>query len=66
MGIVVSNLISLDGYIEGAGGDLMAMPFDQTFNEHNAAQIRGASRLLYGKKTYLQMLSYWPNQLDNP
>ncbi|RZT83589.1 hypothetical protein EV383_0398 [Pseudonocardia sediminis] len=34
--IVVSSAISVDGYTEGTGGDIMAMPLDQAFNEHNA------------------------------
>lgn len=26
--LIVSNLISLDGYASGPGGDVMALPFD--------------------------------------
>ena len=64
--IIVSTALSIDGYASGAGGDISAMPLDQTFNRHNAAMVRRASSLLYGATTYRQMLSYWPNQLDNP
>jgi dihydrofolate reductase len=64
--IVVSSAVSVDGYTQGVGGDIMAMPLDQSFNEHNAEQIGRASSLLYGATTYRGMVSYWPHQLDNP
>ena len=64
--IVVSSAISVDGYTEGARGDIMAMPLDQAFNTHNAELIRRAGSLLYGATTYLGMVAYWPGQLDNP
>ncbi len=33
--VIVSNLISLDGYAAGPGGDVMALPFDATFSDYN-------------------------------
>lgn len=64
--IVVSMALSVDGYAEGPGGDLSAMPLDETFNVHNAERIREASSLLYGGRTYRGMVSYWPNVPGNP
>ncbi|MTD15500.1 deaminase [Nakamurella sp. YIM 132087] len=64
--IVVSCATSVDGYLEGPGGDLSQMPLDQSFNEHNAALVVGAARLLYGATTYRGMVGYWPSQLENP
>ena len=34
--IVVSSMVSIDGYTEGPGGDVSQMPMDLAFAEHNA------------------------------
>ncbi|GGG19548.1 hypothetical protein GCM10007304_36860 [Rhodococcoides trifolii] len=64
--VIVSVALSVDGYTEGPGADMSAMPLDESFNVHNAALIRGAGRLLYGGNTYRQMVGYWPTVPDNP
>ncbi len=64
--IVVSTLISVDGYTEGTGGDVSAMPMDAAFGRHNAERVRAAESLLFGATTFRGMVSYWPHQLDNP
>jgi hypothetical protein len=42
--IVVCTMLSVDGYTEGPGGDVMAMPMDTAFAEHNTDRARTASR----------------------
>jgi dihydrofolate reductase len=64
--IVVSSMISLDGYTEGRDGNVMAMPMDMAFAEHNADRVRAAGHLLFGGTSYRGMLQYWPNQVGNP
>lgn len=64
--IVVSSMISLDGYTEGAGGNVMAMPMDHAFSQNNVERVREAGSLLFGGTTYRGMLQYWPGQVDNP
>ena len=64
--VIVSVALSVDGFAEGAGGDLSVMPLDETFSIHNAELIRDAETLLYGGTTYRQMLGYWPHVLDEP
>lgn len=64
--IVVSSMVSIDGYTEGAGGDVSKMPMDLAFAEHNADRVRAASGLLFGATTYTGMMQYWPQQVDNP
>lgn len=64
--IVVSSLVSVDGYAEGRGGDVSVMPMDAAFGRHNAKQVRAAGSLLFGATTFRGMVSYWPSQLDNP
>ncbi|KQR26356.1 dihydrofolate reductase family protein [Microbacterium sp. Leaf151] len=64
--IVVSSMVSLDGYTEGAGGDVSQMPMDLAFAEHNADRVRSAGRLLFGATSYLGMMQYWPERVDDP
>jgi dihydrofolate reductase len=62
--IIVAAMLSVDGYAEGAGGDLSVMPMSEAFNEHNAERLLAAESLLYGATTYRQMLGYWPGVPD--
>lgn len=64
--IVVCTMLSIDGYTAGPGGDVTAMPMDAAFAQHNADRTRTASSFLFGASTYRGMLSYWPQQHDNP
>ncbi len=58
--LIVCNIISLDGFFSGPGGDVMAMPFDRGFSEYNAERLRAADTLLLGRKSYEGFRSYWP------
>ena len=49
--IVVCTMLSVDGYTEGPGGDVMAMPMDAAFAEHNTDRARTASSFLFGGTT---------------
>ncbi|HEV2069918.1 MAG TPA: dihydrofolate reductase family protein [Acidimicrobiales bacterium] len=64
--LIVSNLISLDGYAAGPGGDLMALPFDTTFSDYNLELMQAADTLVSGATTYRGFLSYWPPVADDP
>jgi dihydrofolate reductase len=64
--LVVSNITSLDGYFEGPGGNVMALPMDGFFDEHNLERLRAADTLLLGAKTYAGLKGYWPAVADNP
>lgn len=63
--IVVSSMVSIDGYTEGTNGDVSQMPMDLAFAEHNADRVRSAGRLLFGAVSYVGMMQYWPHQVDN-
>lgn len=64
--IVVCTMLSVDGYSEGVGGDVMAMPLDTFFAEHNTERARTATSFLFGATTYRGALTYWPQQHNNP
>jgi dihydrofolate reductase len=64
--LIVCNIVSLDGYYEGPGGDVMALPFDEAFDAYNAERLRAADTLLLGRKSYEGFKSYWPSIADDP
>lgn len=64
--VIVSNLVSVDGYFEGPGGDFMVMPLDEFFDEYNLERQRTADTLLVGAKTYMGLKGYWPAVAENP
>ena len=64
--LIVSNLISLDGYASGPGGDVMALPFDTTFSDYNLELMQAADTLVSGATTYRGFVSYWPQVADDP
>ena len=64
--LIVSNLISLDGYASGPGGDVMALPFDTTFSDYNLELMQAADTLVSGATTYRGFVSYWPPVADDP
>lgn len=64
--LIVCNIISLDGFFEGPGGDVMALPYDDGFSEYNAERLRSADTLLLGRTSYEGFLGYWPQIADDP
>lgn len=64
--LIVSNLVSLDGYVEGPGRNFMVMPVDGFFDEYNLERQRTADTLLLGAATYTGLKSYWPAVAENP
>jgi dihydrofolate reductase len=64
--LVVCNIMSLDGYYEGPGRDVMAMPMDEAFDAYNAERLRAAGTLLSGATTYRGFKEFWPPMADDP
>ncbi len=64
--LIVCNIISLDGYYSGTGGNVMAMPFDEGFDDYNAERLRAADTLLLGRTSYEGFRDYWPPIADRP
>jgi dihydrofolate reductase len=58
--LIVCNIISLDGFYSGPGGNVMVMPFDAGFSDYNAERLRAADTLLLGRTSYEGFRSYWP------
>jgi dihydrofolate reductase len=64
--LIVANIMSLDGYVEGPGGNVMALPMDDFFDEHNLERLRAADTLLLGATTYTGLKGYWPAVAADP
>jgi dihydrofolate reductase len=64
--LVVAAVMSLDGYFEGPGGNVMALPMDHTFDEHNAERLRAADTLLLGRTSYEGFQAFWPPVAADP
>jgi dihydrofolate reductase len=64
--LVVSNIVSLDGYYEGPGRDVLALPFDEGFSEYNVGRLRVSDTLLLGRRSFDMFRSYWPPVADDP
>ncbi|MDQ4055476.1 MAG: dihydrofolate reductase family protein [Actinomycetota bacterium] len=64
--LIVTNIVSLDGFITGPGGDVMAMPMDHAFDESNVEHMRTATTILLGATSYRGFVGFWPSALEMP
>jgi dihydrofolate reductase len=64
--LIVSTIMSLDGYVEGPGKNVMVLPMDDFFDEYNLERLRAADTLLLGATTYMGLKGYWPAVAENP
>jgi dihydrofolate reductase len=56
----VFNLVTLDGYFAGQGGDISWHHVDEEFQELAEAASNSGHTLLFGRLTYELMARYWP------
>jgi dihydrofolate reductase len=59
--VIVSNLMSLDGFFEGPNHELDWFVVDQEFFAYARDMLRGVDTILFGRKTYQHMADYWPS-----
>ena len=64
--VIVCNIMSLDGYYDGPGHDVMVLPMDDAFDAYNLERIRSAGTVLLGRTSYEGFSSYWPHIADHP
>jgi dihydrofolate reductase len=71
--LIVSNILSLDGYYEGPGKNVMALfdyrwnyPMDESFDAYNAERLRAADTLLLGRVTDEGFKGFWPSVAGYP
>jgi len=58
--LTVFNLMTLDGYIAGEGGDISWHSVDEEFQELANAASNSGNTLLFGRVTYELMAGFWP------
>lgn len=58
--MILFNLVSLDGYFEGANREIDWHKVDEEFNEFALDQLETVDVLIFGRITYELMASYWP------
>ncbi len=64
--LVISMITSLDGFHEGPGNDVMALPFDDGFSPYNLDRLRDADTLLLGRRGFEGFSQYWSRVVDDP
>lgn len=71
--VIVCNMMSLDGYYEAPGRNVMSLfayrdvyQHDESFDAYNAQRLRAAGMLLLGRDSYVGFKSYWPSVAENP
>ncbi len=64
--LIVSNIVSLDGFYEGPGSNVLALPMDRAFDAYNLERLRDADTLLLGHTTYEGFKAFWPGVADDP
>lgn len=60
--IVLSMMVSIDGYIEGMDSDISWHVWDDEMQAYMMDFLETVDTFIYGRKSYELMLDYWPNQ----
>ncbi len=58
--VLVFLMTTLDGYIAGPDDDIDWHTVDEEFNQFAIEQLDSVDTLLFGRKTFEGMASYWP------
>ncbi|MHB1132041.1 MAG: dihydrofolate reductase family protein [Chloroflexota bacterium] len=58
--VILSMMVSLDGFIEGPGSDLDWHRVDEDFNEYAVGLLHTVDTILFGRVTYQMFEGYWP------
>ncbi|HEY2582492.1 MAG TPA: dihydrofolate reductase family protein [Mucilaginibacter sp.] len=67
--IIVSNMVSLDGYIEGPNKELNWHVVNDEFFKYSEEMLESVDIILFGRVTYQMMASYWTKpevKVDDP
>jgi dihydrofolate reductase len=58
--VIVSNLVSLNGFIAGLNGEIDWFGWDKELENFCKDQLGSMGTILFGRVTYELMASYWP------
>lgn len=62
--IIVSNVVSLDGFFEGVNKEIDWFTVDESFFEYARQLLNEVDTILFGRVTYQMMAAFWPNAID--
>ncbi|TVZ26926.1 dihydrofolate reductase [Gillisia sp. Hel_I_86] len=60
--IILSMMVSLDGYIEGTNNDIHWHVWDDKMEDYMMDFFQTVDTFIYGRKSYELMLGYWSGQ----
>ncbi len=60
--LLLFMMVTLDGFFEGPNQDINWHNVDEEFNDFAIAQLNEVDTLLFGRRTYEMMASYWPTE----
>jgi dihydrofolate reductase len=63
---VVFMTLSLDGFFEGPDHDLSWHNVDEEFNQFAVEQMQKMDLIIFGRRSYELMESFWPGAEDDP
>jgi len=63
--IIVSNVVTLDGFFEGTNRELDWFVTGKEFFEYAGNLLKEVDAILFGRITFEQMAAYWPNTTDD-
>lgn len=61
--VIISNLVSLDGYIEGPNGEFDWPVVEKEFFDYAEGMLNSVDTILFGRKTYEMMEAHWPTEM---
>jgi dihydrofolate reductase len=64
--VILSNMVTLDGFFEGPNKELDWHIVDEEFNQYATDLLSNVDALLFGRLTYQLMADYWPAATTNP
>ena len=64
--IILSEMVSLDGFIAGPDDDLSWHQVDEEFNQYAIELLNSVDTILFGRLTYQLFENYWPAAALNP
>ena len=64
--LIVTNIMSVDGFYEGPGRDMMVLNMDEAFDAYNLERISSADIVLLGRTSFEGFSSYWPGIVTAP
>jgi dihydrofolate reductase len=64
--LVVCNHMSIDGFYDGPGKNVLAMPMDPAADTYYLERMKTADTLLLGRTSYEGFIGFWPPKADDP